>query len=316
MKHLESALTQGNQWWKYFLVLIIGFLIGQMIGAIPLFVVMGVKIAQSGGDFVMPDNPMDLSAYGIDPNLGIVLVIIPFIASLFIAILLINAFHQRSFMQVVNGRGAFRWNRFWKGFLVWGVFFLASLFSGLLLEPENFELNFNLSSFIPLVIISFCLFPLQSGTEEFFFRGYLAQGVGAWTKNRSMVILIPALLFALLHGMNPEIKEFGFRAMMPSYLLFGIFFGIIAVLDDGIELAIGAHSANNMLSSIFVTSKSSVIQTSALFVQKEVDPAGEFWSLLIGSILFILIVSYKSGWSFKTLQTKVCKEKEIISEAV
>jgi membrane protease YdiL (CAAX protease family) len=174
MKHLESALAQGNQWWKYLLVLIIGFLIGQTIGAIPLFIVMGVKIAQSGGNFVMPDNPMDLSAYGIDPNLGIVLIVIPFIASLFIAILLIKAFHQRSFMQVVNGRGAFRWNRFWKGFLVWGIFFLALLFLGLLHEPENFELNFNLSSFIPLVIISFCLIPLQAGTEEFFFRGYLA----------------------------------------------------------------------------------------------------------------------------------------------
>jgi hypothetical protein len=131
-----------------------------------------------------------------------------------------------------------------------------------------------------------------------------------------MVILIPALLFALLHGMNPEIKEFGFWAMMPSYFLFGIFFGIIAVLDDGIELAIGAHSANNMLSSIFVSYKSSAIQTPALFIQKEVDPASEFWSILIGSILFVLIVSYKSGWSFKTLQLKVYKEKEMVTEAV
>ena len=316
MKHLESALTQGNQWWKYFLVITIGFFIGQMVGGIPLFIIMGIKIAQNGGNMVMPDNPMDLSAYGIDPNLGLVLVVIPFIASLFIAILLIKAFHQRSYKQVINGGRSFRWNRFWKGFLVWGVLFFASLFTGFLLEPENFEFRFNLSSFIPLVVISILLIPLQSGTEEFFFRGYLAQGVGAWTKNRGLVVLIPALLFALLHGMNPEVKEFGFQAMMPSYILFGIFFGLIAVLDDGIELAIGVHSANNMLSSIFVTNKSSALQTQALLIQKEINPTHEFWGLFLGAILFILIVSYKSNWKIDSIFKKVKESEEKETEGV
>ena len=316
MKHLESALTQGNQGWKYFLVIIIGFFIGQLVGGIPLFIIMGIKIAQSGGNFVMPDNPMDLSAYGIDPNVGLILIVLPFIASLFIAILLIKAFHQRSYKQVINGGRPFRWSRFWKGFLVWGSFILASLFAGLLMDPENFELNLNLSSLVPLIIISFLLIPIQSGTEEFFFRGYLAQGVCAWTKSRWLVVLIPAVLFALVHGANPEVKEYGFWATMPSYLLLGILFGVISVLDDGIELAIGTHSANNVLSSIFVTYKSSALQTPALFIQKEVDPTIEFWSLFVGCILFILIVSHKSGWKFKRLLKKVSKRKVIISEAI
>ncbi|QGY47340.1 CPBP family intramembrane metalloprotease [Maribellus comscasis] len=310
MKHLESALKQENQWWKYLLVLLIGFLGGQIIGAIPLVVAMGIGAARNGGNIVTPDNPMDLSAYGIDPNLGLVLMVFPFLVMLFISILLIKAFHKRSFREVINGGGVFRWRRFWKGFLVWGVFAVILLVASLLFDRENYELNFQLSKFIPLVIISLLLIPFQAGTEEFFFRGYLAQGVGSWTKKRWLAVLLPSVFFALLHCMNPEIKEFGFWTMIPSYILFGIVFGVISILDDGIELAIGVHSVNNILSSIFVTSKSSVLQTPAMFIQKEVDPSGEFWGLLAVSIVFILVVSYKSSWNYQILFSGIQQKKE------
>ena len=288
MKHLESILNQENQWWKYLLVFFIAFLGGQFIGAIPLIVAMVIGAAQNEGSMIKPDNPMDFSAYGIDPNLGLVLMIIPFLVMLFIAILLIKGFHNRTIKQVINGGGAFRWKRFWTGIVIWGAFSAVTLIVVLLVDPENFEFNFHLSSFIPLVLISVLLIPFQAGTEEFFFRGYLAQGVGAWTRNRILVILIPAIFFALMHSANPEVKDFGFWTTMPSYLLFGIFFGVITILDDGIELAVGVHAVNNVFTSIFVTSKSSVLQTPAMFIQKEVDPTGEFWGLLITTILFMV----------------------------
>lgn len=316
MKHLASILEQENQWWKYLLVFIIAFLGGQFIGAIPLIIAIGIGMAQNKGSMIKPDNPMDLSAYGIDPNLGLVLMVIPFLVMLFIAILLIKGFHSRTTKQVINGGRAFRWNRFWLGIVIWGAYSVVILIIALLVEPENFEFNFHLTSFIPLVLISVLLIPFQAGTEEYFFRGYLAQGVGAWTKNKAMVILIPAVLFALMHSANPEVKDFGFWTTMPGYLLFGIFFGVITILDDGIELAIGVHSINNAFASIFVTSESSVLQTPAMFIQKEVDPAGEFWGLLIATAIFILIVSYKSKWNFKTLFTRIQAEKEVISETV
>ncbi len=311
MKHLESALKQENKWWQYVLVVFIGFWGGQMVGAIPLVVAMIIAASQNGGNLLRPDNPMDFSAYGIDPNLGLVLMVFPFIVMLFISILLIKAFHKRSLKEVINGGGSFRWNRLGKGFFIWVVLSAILLLVSLLFDRENYELNFQLTKFIPLVIISLLLIPFQAGTEEFFFRGYLAQGVGTWTKNRWLVVLIPSILFALMHGMNPEIKEFGFWTMMPAYVLFGLVFGVISVLDDGIELAIGIHSANNIFASIFVTSKSSVLQTPAMFVQKEINPSGEFWGLLVIAIAFILVVSYKSGWNFKTLFKRIQPEEEL-----
>ena len=316
MKHLECALKNENQGWKYFLVFFVGLMLGQMVGAIPLVIVIAIKVAGNGGGFVMPDNKVDFSAYGIDPNIGLFLMVIPFIVSLVIAVLLVKGFHQRSLMQVVNGGGKFRWNRFWRGVIVWGILSLITLVIALLAEPDNFEFRFDPGSFIPLVIISVLFIPFQAGTEEYFFRGYLAQGVAAWTKQRWLVVFVPALFFALLHGLNPEAEEFGFWAVMPSYLLFGIVFGIITILDDGIELAIGTHAVNNVFSSIFVTHKSSVIQTPALFLQKEIDPKSEFWGLLFFSVLYVLILSYRSNWKLKTLGTKVGLQEEPVAEAV
>ena len=170
-----------------------------------------------------------------------------------------------------------------------------------LINPANFEVQFNAASFIPLVLISVLLIPIQSGTKEFFFRGYLMQGVAAHTKSRWLAVLIPALIFALIHSFNPEVKEFGFWTTMPGYITFGLVFGIASVLDDGIEVAIGAHSINNVLSSIFVTSKSSAIQTPALLFQKEVEPQKENLILLILSVLFIVILTYKNQWKFRKL---------------
>ena len=79
-------------------------------------------------------------------------------------------------------------------------------------------------------------------------------------------------IIRLLHALNPEEKSFGFFTMMPQYILFGLLFGMTTILDDGIEIALGAHTANNVFNSIMVTSSSSVLQTPALYVQQKIYP--------------------------------------------
>jgi len=301
MKFLERAFDNENQIWKYILVLFIGFFLGQMVGSIPLIAVLIVKMIQFEGDFQMPENFADFSAYGIDPNLGLVLMVIPFITSLIIGILLVKGFHRRNYKEVINGGRSIRWNRVWLGVVVWGVLIGGYMLVDYLISPDNFVVQFNASSFIPLVFISVLLIPLQSGTEEFFFRGYLMQGVAARTRSRWLSVLIPAVIFALIHSFNPEVEEYGFWTSMPGYLTFGVVFGITSVLDDGIEIAIGAHSINNVLSSIFLTSKSSVLQTPALLFQKEVHPQKENWVLLVLAIMFIVILTIRSNWKFRKL---------------
>ena len=70
--------------------------------------------------------------------------------------------------------------------------------------------------------------------------------------------------------------------MMPQYVLFGLIFGIITVLDDGIEAAIGAHAANNIFLCIMVTNDSSALQTPAVYEQHNIYP----WTELASPVIY------------------------------
>lgn len=314
MKHLQRAFDGQNQIWKFFVVILIALIGGQLIGAIPLVIAIVVSSVLKGAEFTPPENTLDFAAYGINPSLGLVLIVIPFITTLLIAIPLVKALHHRTLKDVINGGENIRLKRVLVGALVWGSVLLIGIVTDIFVNSDNYSFQFNLMAFVPLVLVTFLFIPLQSATEEYLFRGYLAQGVGGWTKNRIMVILIPSLFFALLHSTNPEVKEHGFLVMMPHYLMVGLTFGVISVLDDGIELAMGAHAINNCLSSILVTSKESVLQTPALFVEKETDPSGDFIFLIITSLLVLLIFQLIYKWNFKVLFQKLKPLTEVQSE--
>jgi membrane protease YdiL (CAAX protease family) len=171
--------------------------------------------------------------------------------------------------------------------------------------PDNFTVRFDIETFIPLLIISLCLIPLQTTFEEFLFRGYLTQGVAGWTKNRWLAICIPTLIFGLLHSGNKEIAEYGFWTAMPLYLLPGLIFGFIAVVDDGIELPIGMHAANNIFASVFVTYKASSLNTQAIITQETINPSIDTVALLISGLITIYFFSKIYKWDFNILNKKV-----------
>ncbi len=128
------------------------------------------------------------------------------------------------------------------------------------------------------------MIPLQAGFEEILFRGYLIQGFAFFSHNRWLPIVVTSVLFGLMHGLNPEVKEYGFLTMIPQYVFFGLVFAILTMMDDGIELAIGAHTANNAFLSIFITNKDSALQTPAMYEQLEYNPLKEFWGLVVMSL--------------------------------
>jgi hypothetical protein len=100
--------------------------------------------------------------------------------------------------------------------------------------------------------------------------------------------------------------------MIPQYILFGLLFGITTILDDGIEIALGAHAANNVFLSIMVTSSSSVLQTPALYEQHNIYPWMDFWGLVISGLIFLIIMRMIYKWDDITfLWQKVRGDDEI-----
>ncbi len=306
MNHLESVLGKKNQWWRYVVLFLTAFVAGQFIGAIPLGLAILFKNMQDGSSVDVSNiNSSNLSQFGLDQNLTLFLMIIPFIVSLILFVVLVKPIHQQSFKAVINGTSRIRWSRFLSGFTVWIAIMAIYLAIDFSLNPDNFVINFSFEKFIPLVIIAVLLIPFQTTFEEVMFRGYLAQGVAVWTRNRLWVVLIPAFLFGMMHVFNPEIEEYGFWLTMPQYIIIGLVYGLITVLDDGIEIAMGAHAANNIFLSVFLTFKASTLETPALFVQKELDPLKDLLSLFVISILFVVFFQRKYKWDINVLFRRV-----------
>jgi len=313
MSHLERALHGPNQWWKY-LVLIIGSLLAaNTVGCMPILALAVVRYLQGYSILLDPNNIS--GTLHVSTNTALFLMLFPFVIGLLTIKLLIRPLHQRSITETINGRNRIRWDRFFTGFSAWILLSVIYFSVAYFRDPGNFRPQFQWGTFIPLVLISLVFIPLQTSYEEILFRGYMAQGVARATNSRWMAILIPSILFGMMHYFNPEVAAYGAWMMLPSYISFGLTFGLLATLDDGIELSMGAHAANNIFASIFITYKSSVLQTAALLEQKTVYPLQDTISLYAMSILFILLMSRKYRWDFRVLNKPVRprqQEQEIV----
>ena len=306
MNFIERAFDRQNQWWKYLIIIIAGFFGGQLLGSIPLMVVMISKAIASGGAIAFnTENMADLTVFGISKNAGLLLLLLPFVVSLIITVWLIKVLHKRTFKETVNGTNKLRFGRIGVGFGVWVALIAVYSIGDYLINPDNFVLQFDVAKFIPLLLISLLIIPLQTTSEEILLRGYLTQGIAALTRSRLLAIILPGVIFGLLHSFNPEVKEFGFAIAMSQYITFGLLFGLVAVMDDGIELAIGMHAANNIFMSLFVTSKSSVLQTDAVFEQLNLNPMKDALSLIVVSIIAVVYFAYKYKWDFRILTKKI-----------
>src|ERR1035437_803842 len=305
MNHLESTFTGKNSFWRYILMFAAILIVANTLGALPLFLSLFLKSGSDPAVFSqIAANPNDFSVLGLSQNIGLIIMLSPFIAGLIAFVILVKPLNNRTFRMTINGTGKIRWDRFFISAAVWLILSALYLLFYLKFDPANFTINNKTTSLIILSVISVLLIPFQAALEEVLFRGYLMQGFAAIFRNRWFPLIMTSVLFGLLHGLNPEVKEFGFFTMMPQYIVFGLIFGIITILDDGIEAAMGAHTANNVFLCIMVTNESSALQTNALYEQFNIHPWIEFAGLILTGIVFILILKMIFRWDKLSLLFK------------
>ena len=304
MKFLESSFLGKNEFWRYIVVLVIMYIIIQVVGAIPMLAYM---FSESKGD------PGAMAEIATSYNFGeytLEIMVFPFIVGLLALVYLIPGFHKRPFKTVINGGKKFRWKNFFYGWIVWIGVSAIYLFVMLKMYPNDFAVNNLTKTLVHVILASLILIPFQAGFEEVLMRGYVMQGVTTLAKNTWGPLMVTAVIFALLHSFNPEVGAYGFFTAMAQYLLFGLIFGVIAIMDDGIEASIGAHAANNSFLCIMVTSDDSALQTSAIFKQLNVNPWSDFICMLIMSAIALFVLSRLLKWGKYTLLTsKVEPEK-------
>ena len=284
-----------NDWWRYVIGILIVLIGWQVIGVIPL-VSLGVMYTSNKSELMRAaqDNFMSL---GIDNNLFLVALLLMFVFGLLFLCIAVRSVHKRDFKTVLTSRAKFDWKRFFFAFVLWFAVGAVMIFVDYWSHPEDFIWNFDPMKFAVLFVISFALIPLQTSFEEIFMRGYLMQGIGGLAKNRWLPLIITSLIFGLLHGLNPEVAKLG-NQLMIYYISTGLLFGVITLMDEGLELPMGLHAANNIVAALLVTTDWTVFQTEALWI----DTSEPQLSMLMYIPVFIIypillfVLSRKYQW--------------------
>jgi len=229
----------------------------------------------------------------------------------------VKVVHQQSIKSLTTSREKIDWKRVFFTFGLVTIYIVITTSIMYYTSPEDFEINFELQPFIILAIMAILLVPIQTSFEEYMFRGYMMQGLGLVTKNRWIPLIVTSVIFGLMHMGNPEVAKIG-PHLMVYYIGTGLFLGIITLMDEGLELALGFHAANNLVTALLVTSSWTAFQTDSILLSTGEPETGLEILIPVFVVfpiyLFILAKKYKwSGWKDKLLG-KVSSEELITEE--
>lgn len=191
-------------------------------------------------------------------------------------------FHRRPF-EVFQWPGRKpSWNLLGAGFVVMAVASLALWPVGWLIEGRIDPapvLNpaYLLDSRLIYAGVATVMLLIAAAAEEIVFRGVILRVLGGLTRRVWLIVLVNGVLFSLIH-LDPDPAAFVARAMS------GMVWTWAALRLGGIEFAIGAHWANNLLIALLAEPMS-----EAASVDQQI-PAIYLVPELVGAVVMIVAV--------------------------
>ena len=301
--YIEQGYKGDLGLWKY--LIIPGCFIGFMILNYIAIIMSPVSVEDSMAQMIA----------SLGSNLVLIILLVPLAVGLFVVLGWTKLVHSQSITSLTTSRKKIDWKRVFFAFGVWGLITIVLTFIGIYLSPEDYLFNFKLIPFLSLALIGIILIPLQTSFEEYLFRGYMMQGLGIATKNRWVPLVVTSVLFGLMHLGNPEVEKLGYGIMI-YYIGTGFFLGIITLMDEGLELALGFHAANNLIGALLLTADWTAFQTDSLY--RDVSDPILGWDVLVPVFIvfpiLLLIFSKKYGWTNwkEKLTGEVLSEEEFL----
>ncbi|MGG6242509.1 CPBP family intramembrane glutamic endopeptidase [Nodosilinea sp. AN01ver1] len=276
--YLEAARWGKYRGWRYVLGLMIILFAWLIVGS-----GASVLVAFALGGQADPSGLGPVEYY-----LFVMASFLCFFAGVLIAVSLV---HRRHPQTLVTARKQIDWHRVGQGFVAWFVPY--GLIGGLgqyLFYPDTFSFNSGLITFALFVPIALVLTAVQTTTEELFFRGYIVQGASLIWSNRVFLAIVPAVIFTLPHLLNPEARAGGWLTIFSNYFLVpGLVWTVVSLIDGTTELAIGVHFANNIGGALLFDVTGSALPSPALFTISEYHATYGALSALVAVPVFLAI---------------------------
>lgn len=234
----------------------------------------------------------------IGVNLTFVALVGPLAFGLLIVLFWVKFVQGQSITSLTTSRKKIDWKRVFFSFFLWGSITTLMILALYFTQPENFIWNFNAEKFFIFLVFAVVLVPMQTSFEEYLFRGHMMQGIGLATNSRLIPLIITSVLFGLMHIANPEVGKIGYIIMI-YYIGTGFFLGIMTLMDEGLELALGFHAANNLVGALLLTADWTAFQTNSILKDLS-EPSAGFDVLTPVFVIFpilLLIFSKVYGWN-------------------
>lgn len=293
--YIAQAYKGLNESWRYILGLLAVFVCWQILGGIPLIVALLLKVdslsAVAGGD-------LGAMAKVLGTNTFLFLMLLTFAIGLLSLFAYVKFVHKQSIKQLTTSRKKVDWRRIMLAFTLWAVISTVFIVIDIQLSPEDYLFNFKLVPFLILAVIAILMIPIQTSMEEYYMRGYMMQGLGVMAKNRWLPLLVTSLLFGTMHIFNPEVEKLGYGILV-FYIGTGFFLGILTLMDEGLELALGFHAANNLTAALLVTADWTAFQTDSVY--RDISDPLLGWDVLVPVFvvypILLFIFSRKYKWT-------------------
>ena len=311
--YIEQAYKGLSDSWRYIIGIFGVLIVWQIIAAIPLLAALAIK---DGGMSAMLSGDISAMSDVLGSNTFLFFMLLTFVIALISLFVFAKFLHKQSLTALTTARKKIDWKRFSFAFILWALISVIFIFLDIYLSPEDYEFNFNLVPFLTLAVVAILMIPLQTSMEEYFMRGYMMQGLGLMAKNRWFPLMFTSLLFGLLHVMNPEVEKLGYGTLI-FYIGTGFFLGIITLMDEGLELALGFHAANNLTAALLVTADWTAFQTDSMYrdISDPVLGWDVFVPVLVVFPILLYVFSKRYGWTNwkDKLTGKVLSKEEFLA---
>lgn len=297
--YIQQAFKYQYEFWRY-LVGIFVVIAAVFAGQMPLLAAVFLK---AGFNLEGMDETQIMQV--LDSNLSLFLMLLTFAVALVGLFFAVKFIHSQPLTALTTARKKVDWSRFFFAFGLVAVFSISVTLIDYFTNPEDYVVNFRPAPFFIMLAIAVVMVPLQTSFEEYFFRGYLMQGLGTLVRNRWVPLIVTSVIFGGLHFFNPEVTKLG-NIIMIYYIGTGFLLGIMTLMDDGLELALGFHAGNNLITAVLVTADWTAFQTNS--VLKDISEPSAGWDIILPVLivypifLYIMARKYKwRDWGYKLL---------------
>jgi membrane protease YdiL (CAAX protease family) len=266
-------------WWRSLLGVIFGLSLYLLLTSVVTQVVLGISwgivgAGEAYADWTRRALDFEVPAGMVAANLGIA-TLIP------ICWVLMAVVHQVRPRWLSSVQPRLRW-----GYLLICAGIAFVVLTGVTLiplalgsPPVDISAQPGFWAFLAVIIITA---PFQAAAEEYFFRGYLMQALGSLVAHPAFGVVVSAVLFALMHGVqNP--------ALFVNRLGFGLLAALLVWRTGGLEAGIGAHVVNNVCAYVIAGLTSSISAVRGISAVAWTDSAVQLGGFALFAVVALLV---------------------------